>query len=244
MFKKMIYIILLFSMFVLPINAKETLPRIDFYGDINNMLDKNDVRTIQVSYTSNDVEFDAYAKLKLQGDSSLAYEKKNYNITFYEDENLEDKKKVNLRWGEISKYTLKANWIDSTHSRNVVSGKIAAQMQKKYNLFPETINNGLVDGFPVQVFVNNEFWGLYTLNLHKDSIFDFDNDDVVVWGAVRHSTVTKFRTYATDFENDFELEVGEEIQENLDNLNRLLTFVSNSSKEEFINDFEKYFKSL
>lgn len=179
---KKVFFLLIFLLFNFTVNASENIPAIHFYGDISNMIDKSDDRIIIVKYISDNVTFKSYAKLKLQGDSSLNYPKKNYNITFCEDKKCLQKKNVNLKWGEISKYTLKANWIDTTHSRNIVTAKIVSQMQREYGLFEDSINNALVDGFPIKVYLNEEFYGLYTLNLHKDSIFEFNNDNVLLVG--------------------------------------------------------------
>ena len=45
----------------------------------------------------------------------------------------------------------------------------------KTNLL-NTPHNGSVDGFPVKVYVNGEFWGLYTWNIPKDA-WMFNMDD-------------------------------------------------------------------
>ena len=75
----------------------EELPKIYFEGDITNMNEKSDERRIEVIYYNNDFQFSSYAKLKIQGASSLKYEKKNYNITFYEDEEFSIKKNVDFK---------------------------------------------------------------------------------------------------------------------------------------------------
>ena len=64
---------------------------------------------------------------------------------------------------------MKANWIDRTHARNVVSAKLAGRMQEKYGLLMESPNHGAVDGFPVEIYNNGKFYGLYTFNIPKDT---------------------------------------------------------------------------
>ena len=132
------------------------------------MNDKSEIGTFKVKYESDSIKLDKYATLKIQGSSSIVYDKKNYTIKFYNDENCLDKFKVDFGWGRESKYVLKANWLDKTHSRNIVTARLAAQVQKKYTVLTNTPNNGLIDGFPVEVYLNNEFYGLYTLNIPKD----------------------------------------------------------------------------
>ena len=120
---------------------------------------------VTFEYTGRGQNTTGAAKIKIQGSSSTKYCKKNYTINFYENESFAKKKKVDVGWGAQSKYCLKANWVDKTHSRNVVSAKIAGMMQEKYGLLTSAPNNGAVDGFPVAVYINGEFDGLYTMNI-------------------------------------------------------------------------------
>lgn len=51
-------------------------------------------------------------------------------------------------------------------------------MQKEYNLFKDTPNYGQIDGFPIEVYENGNFLGLYTLNIPKDKwLFNIDDDN-------------------------------------------------------------------
>ena len=62
--------------------------------------------------------------LKWQGSSSLSYPKKNYTIKF--DNAFEAKE----GWGPQKKYCLKANYIDHSHARNIVSAKLWGEIVK------------------------------------------------------------------------------------------------------------------
>ena len=70
------------------------------------------------------------------------------------------------------KYILKANYNDPSHCRNVVCADIWAEMVQSRARLPRELtvlsNYGAADGFPVSVYLNDEFHGLYTLTLHKD----------------------------------------------------------------------------
>lgn len=220
----------------------EELPKLYFEGNISNMTSKSDERKIKLTYTSENLNFNAYALIKLQGASSLSYEKKNYTIKLYEDDEYTNKKKVDVGFGEESKYCLKANWVDMTHSRNIVTAKITSKIQKKYNLFTDTPNNGLIDGFPIEIYINNEFLGLYTLNIPKDEWMfnmDKDNPNHIVLSGISYTDATEFRDYATF--NEWEVEIGPETEETLEKLNRVIGFVINSTDEEFKENFENYF---
>lgn len=77
---------------------------------------------VNLNYSLNDKS--GSCTLKWQGSSSLAYEKKNYTIKF------DNAFEAVEGWGEQNKYCLKANWIDHSHSRNIVSAKLWGEMVK------------------------------------------------------------------------------------------------------------------
>ena len=221
------------------------IPKVYFTGDISQMLEKSDERKISLRYESKDLSFDAKAKIKIQGTSSIGFDKKNYTITLYKDDTYEEKKKVDVEkgWGAQNKYCLKANWIDKTHSRNIVSARIAAKAQEKYGLFTDLPNNGLIDGYPVEIYSNDEFLGLYTWNIPKSDWMwgmDEDNPNNIALVGDDWTDEVLFNKEITDLdEAKWEVEIGEENQETIDKFNRVLNFVANSS-EEFKKDFELY----
>ena len=173
--KKKILFSLLFALAFLAIvqlnSYASSLPRVDIEGDISNMQTKADVRKMKIKYSSDEVNFESYIEIKLQGSTSLSFEKKNYTIKLYKDSEYKEKNKVevNKDWGKQSKYCLKANWVDDvTQARNIVSARIAAKVQAKYNVFTNTPHNGTIDGFPIEIYNNDNFLGIYTWNIPKD----------------------------------------------------------------------------
>lgn len=217
------------------------LPKLYFEGPVDELTTKKEERTISVKYESLDINFNSYASIKLQGSSSLNYEKKNYNIKFYKDPELTEKLNVNLGWGEENKYCLKANWIDKTHARNIVTAKLTSSIQKKYNLLTNTPNYGEIDGFPIEIYLNKEFLGLYTLNIPKDDWMfnmDPDNENHLVFSGAGWNPTNFFQEEANF--SDWEIEVGEENDESLIKLNRLFNFIINSSDEEFKSKINEY----
>lgn len=220
---------------------KTDIPKLYLEGDISNMLTKSDVRSVAFSYVDGNQDYSGYAEIKIQGTSSIGYEKKNYTLKFFEDESLDNKLKIDVGWGPQNKYCMKANWIDRTHARNIVTARLAAKMQAKYGLFMDTPNNGLIDGFPVEIYENGRFLGLYTFNIPKDAWqFDMDEDNpnhIVICGegwkpANWFQAEPDFETWA--------VEVGTESNETLEKMRRLFNFVMNSSDEEFRENFEDY----
>ena len=168
------------------------VPILSFDGDISTMTKDNKV-VLDVSYESADESFVCDATLKWQGSSSLSYPKKNYTMQLLK-EGTDKKNKVELDegWGKQSKYCLKANWIDFSQMRNVVSGQIYSEIVNSRGFDDEQgalANGGAVDGFPIVIFINGDFQGLYTLNIPKDKWMfgmedDEEDDDVVTKHAI------------------------------------------------------------
>lgn len=126
--------------------------------------------------------FTCKADIDYQGASSLGYPKKNLKIDLLDDEG----EAVELRigtWIPMDGFHLKANWVDSTHCRNIIANRVIEQIYLSrgerpwdaYNDYSESdllkrIDTGAighVDGFPIEIYINNEYVGLYTFNLNK-----------------------------------------------------------------------------
>lgn len=248
--KRKIYFIIFLSFFIIALNCNKSLganiPKVYIEGDISNMTTKKDERKVLLKYKSDELNFENNTKIKVQGSSSLAYEKKNYTINFYEDDSFEKKSKIDMKkgWGKQSKYNLKANWIDKTHSRNIVSARIAGKIQEKYGVLNDLPNHGSIDGFPVEVYINNEFLGLYTWNIPKDAWMwniDEDNPNHIVLEGSWFTEYSNLKKTLDGFDGTgLEVEVGTANKETINNFNRLVNFINNSTDEEFVRDFDKY----
>lgn len=257
--KKLIYLIIIVTIVIIfislipnkeikekekdnPINIDTSIPRIYIEGDALEIKEKDDIKNITLKYVSEELEFESYATIKWQGNSSLRFKKKNYNIKLYSDENREEKYKVDTGWGNEYKYCLKANFIDQTHARNIVTASLSADIQKKYNLFENTPNYGVIDGFPVEVYNNNEFLGLYTWNIPKDEwLLGLDKNNTnhiaIMPKEPDGENYSAYDSY--DVNTDWEFEAGYE--QSINKFNRVLKFIIDSNNEEFKTNFEKYF---
>ena len=223
----------------IPEQTKKETPKIYIEGNLF-MQNKSEIGKFKIKYKSESNNLEKYATLKIQGSSSSTYPKKNYTIKFFEDEACTDKFKVDFGWGRQNKYVLKANWTDKTHSRNIVTAHIAAQVQDKYNLFQNTPNNGLIDGFPVEVYLNNEFHGLYTLNIPKDDWLygmDDNNPNHIIMVGEKYSTATTFKEVNIDGWNNQLDDNSPTVQQKM---LRLINFVVNSTDQEFKENIEDY----
>lgn len=141
-------------------------------GDLTGIGKKNEV-DLTAEFFAGDTNFTAFATAKHQGHSTLAFDKKNYTVKFYSDADRTEKMKLTLsHWNPENKYILKANYQDPSQSRNLVSADLWAEITASRTGLAEELktlsNFGAVDGFPVALYLNHEFSGLYTMNLHKD----------------------------------------------------------------------------
>lgn len=155
--------------------TENDIPSLYFTGTIPTEKSQGAL-TVTVEYISKTTNFKCYGTLKVQGNSSTQYPKKNFTLKLFEDATVSTKKKVAFKdWGKQNKFCLKANWIDLSHSRNVVSARIwkdVIESREDYDTLPEELRtaprHGVIDGFPVKIYNNGVYQGRYTLNIPKD----------------------------------------------------------------------------
>lgn len=221
--------------------ASKQVSALYLYGDLTEMESKKDVRSVTARFQQGNRQIDCHATMKIQGNSSTRYEKKNYTIKFYKDADHTKTKDIDVGWGKENAYCLKANWIDKTHSRNIVTARLAAEIQSTYNIMQNAPCNGLIDGFPVSVYINDDFLGLYTWNIPKRSwMFGMDDNDpnhIVLCGE---DWVDAVAFKAEPDLTNWSVEVGPEDDETLRKFSRLVDFIRNSSDEEFKDYFGQY----
>lgn len=188
--------------------------------------------------------------LKWQGSSSSKLPKKNYTIKF--DQVI----KVVDSWGAQKKYCLKANYVDSSHARNVVCAKLWGQMVKSRATANERLNTlpngGAIDGFPIIISLNGYFHGLYTWNIPKDAwMLGMDGTGqqaILCAERDNNNKATLFRGLATFTEDpntgepDFSVEYSSDDQTDwvLESLNRLIVEVMNSDGTNITNVISQY----
>ena len=219
------------------------LPVLRFYGSTSGMSKENEV---VLDYDFEDFAIAGTCTMKWQGSSSIRWPKKNYTIK------LDNKFEAVPGWGSQKKYCLKANYIDYSHARNVVSAKLWGQIVKSRsvrndNLYDLT-NGGAVDGFPVVVVINGVYQGIYTLNIPKDKwmMNMGDGDAEYMITAEQHDIRTAFKQAITleelQSEQYFAIEHapdGVEDQTILDSLNNLINACINGG-ENYRETVEQY----
>lgn len=201
----------------------------------------------------------AYIKIKCQGSSSMNYPKKNFTITLFEDEAREIPLYITIPgWKYPSnKYVLKANWIDATHARNIIAARLWGEVvasRADYDTLPDEYknspNNGAVDGFPICVYTNGSYQGLYTWNIGKDAWLwgmNEENPNHILLCAETNTnndildTPCNFRALWNGIDgSNWSVEVGENSESLKNSLNELITCVKDTDDETFIKNIGEY----
>ena len=182
----------------------------------------------------------------------MKYPKKNFTIKLFEDEAKSQKKKIGFKnWGKQNKFCLKANWIDISHARNVVSARLWGDVVKSrnnYNELPELLrtspNQGAIDGFPIKVYANGVYQGRYTWNIPKDGWMANMDDELNTHSMLCGENYDSgcFRAAALIDESDWSDELHGTCPDNIKTRwNEVIDFVMNSTDEEFKTNLGNYF---
>lgn len=229
--------------------AEDDIPKVFIAGV--KPTTKDDVLA-EMRYISKTEDFHAYLEIKCQGSSSMSYPKKNFTVKLYSDEARETEQKKSFKgWNhESNKFVLKANWIDHSHARNIVSARVWDEIVKSrpdYDTLPEEMRNspqnGAIDGFPVKLYYNGTYEGLYTWNIGKDDWMwgmDEDNPNHVLLSCCYNDNgvllekAGNFRALWSGInEDNWKVEVGTNSDAVKTSLNNLISCVKDTDDETF-----------
>lgn len=227
----------------------DDIPKVFINGSIPT--DKTDVLA-ELTYISKTEEFHSYIKIKCQGNSSMDYPKKNFTVKLYSDEERSSKLKKDFKgWGEQNKFCLKANYIDHSHSRNIISANLWADVVKSrsdYDTLPEELktspNTGAIDGFPIKVYNNGTYQGLYTWNIPKDGWMTNMDDELDTHCILCSENYISgcFRATANIDGNDWTDELHDTVPNAIKtSFNNAINHVMNSTDAEFKANLSNYF---
>lgn len=151
------------------------IPKFSITDDLSNL---SDWKKSSFIYEENGRTIKGYLQVNLQGFSSREWRKKNYKVKLYKDADCTKKLKIAFKpsWVPNSRFNLKANFIDATEARNLVNAKLFANATAVTPIANETTRKGLskstqlgqMAGFPIELYINGTYAGLYTLNTKKD----------------------------------------------------------------------------
>ena len=240
-------------------NLGNDLPELEFIGSYAGMGEDDDVPMETVRYQPKGgpgEPFELYNNCTVgwQGNSSLKYPVKNYDLTLVEDDGTEFKRQFREDWVIRDSFHIKANMIDSSHSFNLGIAKFISTIYK--TPLPPMASDPLVryavDGFPILLKENGVNSGIYTFNLSQHrKVFGLSkkNPDHLMYRAEENSAqgAVAFRYWQ---EEDSVADDGSYIggirsewekrhpkpKDNPDNtdLSELIKWVATSSDEEFV----------
>ena len=223
------------------------LPKLDILGDLSEMTaEKNEVAYFY-KWKNGEQFRTGKLKAKWQGDSSTRYPKKNYTIKFFDD--VSAKRKDNIDFFNLGKKTnkwvFKANYIDHSHARNIVSARLWGDVVRTRKTAPaeqflNSPNYGATNGYPVEIYNNGNYLGLYSLIIPKDDwMIGADEDNPLHCmmqgqtnnqGAADSQLPTEFRTASV---GGWDCEIGTLTNDLKNAFTAMITFVMSSTDEEF-----------
>lgn len=224
------------------------LPAVYLSGDVNTMTKDNKV-LMNFVFKDRTRTTVGYSATKWQGDSSLGYAKKAYRIQTFSDSALKNKMnfKPKIDWAEGNKWNLKAYFTDALLCRDVVNANIGADIWANADHVPNTLikadNFGFIDGFPVKLYLNGDFAGIYSFNIAKG---DYGSDVQAIVGSVQ-AGAAQFGALPDggvklDGKADYEMIYPDNpTAEIKTSLNNLIKFVATSTDEDFKAQFEQHF---
>ena len=164
--------------------------------------------------------FKKFIEMDIHGRTSAVFKKKNYTFDFYNDEDYLDSFTIKFGdWVSMDSYYFQGWYTDSFRGIDIIAYKLYQQITEtrgymkdkpfKYNLLENVTSEGNEEsknvdvnlgknalctpmGFPIILFHNNEFYGIYTVMLKKNRanfmmdkkdykavLLDLDQDNII-----------------------------------------------------------------
>lgn len=240
-----------------------TLPTMRLYSDevenkVENMTQFNKI-TMRTVYKSTNTEkfgqpFELkYCKVYWQGTSSLDFIRKNYNIELYDDDLKEYYYSPYQNGVQEYLFCLKCDYMESSHARNVGIGNLVNKYwytSKNPAQLKDAMVQNAVQGFPMLLYINDEFMGVYNFNTdrYSNASFGYTGDKCLAYEVSANSDTTA----GAFFQYDATKHDGSELDyyksdflclypptrragnDTMDEIIALVKFVDKSSDEEFV----------
>ncbi len=123
-------------------------------------IDADSAAAIQYKYVNNSASISCYGMLNIAEGAHSQYQKRDLALTLYNDSNLIKENAIDIGFGSTSKYVLNATSIDITHLRDITASNIFAEILKDRGC----LLSGISIGYPILLYIGNEFYGIYTIN--------------------------------------------------------------------------------
>ena len=240
-----------------------TLPTMRLYSDevenkVENMTNTNKI-TMRAVYKSTNTEkygqpFELkYCKVYWQGTSSLDFIRKNYNLELYDDDLKEYYYSPYPNSVKEYLFCLKCDYMESSHARNVGIGNLINKYwysSKNPAQLKDDMVQTAIQGFPMLLYVNDEFMGVYNFNTdrYSNASFGYTGDKCLAYEVSANSDTTAgaFMTYDKTKHEGNEIDYYKSDfmclypptrragNDTMDEIKALVTFVDKSSDEEFV----------
>lgn len=251
-------------------NFNDVMPTMYFYGDTSAMTKENPVN-LRIKYIATEGYGQSFdldnCTVNWQGTSSLQYAVKNYKIKLKNADGTKYKHALYDNWIEESTFTLKADYMESSHCNNTGLAKIVGKYLYDTPIPPQEEDERIrttISGFPIKLYINNEVMGVFNFNLDKKDndtfglstkkypecvSYEVSANSNVTAGAFNKWTVGTGVSEQEYYLNDFELRypsvneekgIGEDYKM-LTSLKRVVDWVSDASDEKFKTELEQYF---
>ncbi len=205
-------------------------------------------------YFDADTTFTSTIGMDLRGNLSLTYPKKSFNVEFYTDSVSKGKKDVKFKkLREDDDIILDGLYNEPLLLRAYTSQKIWNEIHTPHYAADEKKARATVDGFYVDLFVNDAYRGVYLVSekinrgLLKLKKMKGDTVRGELFKAGYYDPGTSFKG-APDFKNSLPTWAGWEMEypyedytAHYDGLHKAITFVTTSSDTEFAAQLPKYF---
>ena len=223
------------------------LPRVYLTGSTVGMGKDSPVK-MAFKFVDAEQTITGWADVEWQGNTSIVFPIKNYGIDLYEDEAMTTKMDISvLPHMATDSYHLKANYIDPSNVKNLAGARLFKYMCDIVGLtFPNSARC-VVDGRPVEVYVNGKFNGIYTFNYKQSkSLFGMGSGNAEFiyrcevgtgWGLFEGTS------FPTKEEFDLIWEARYPKPKNLTNHNeiqRMLKWVNDATADEFKTNIGSY----
>ena len=232
----------------------QVLPVMHFYGDVSAMSKETKV-PLRIKYLPTPGYGEPFdlpeCSVNWQGTSTLAYAVKNYKIRLRDELGGKYKYAPLENWKPDSTFTLKADYMESSHMNNTGTAKFVNGM---YNepLPPQVDDPDIrsaIDGFPMLLYINDQLAGTYMFNIDKgsDANFGFDKKNPL---CLSYECSANSDESAGAFNDDsmasicadFEVRFPESRENDTEHpeLQRLISWVKNATDEQFRNEIHQY----
>ncbi|WP_170134749.1 CotH kinase family protein [Marinirhabdus gelatinilytica] len=199
--------------------------------------------------------FTSVIGMDLRGNLSLTYPKKSFNLEFYTDSVSKGQKDIKLKkLRKDDDIILDGLYNEPLLLRAYTSQKLWKDIHTPHYASEEKKARATVDGFYVDLFVNDEYRGIYLVSekINRGLLKLKKKKDGVVRGelfkAGYYDPGTSFKG-APDFKNSLPTWAGWEMEypyedytAHYDNLHKAITFVTTSTDAEFTQQLPNYFE--